>query len=73
LGPGKTGETVDSYREKANQVLLRDPSLPGEFSRTYAHYPGGDLERYPGGLRDFMRGFCRFVLEGKAPSKTIRT
>ena len=57
------------YREKANEVLLKDPSLLGSSSKTYAHYPGGHPEGYPDGLKNFMRNFYTFVLEGKDPFK----
>ena len=34
------------YREKANELLMKDPSLLSERARAYAHYPGG----HPGGV-----------------------
>ena len=37
------------FREKANQVLMKDPSLLHESAREYAHYPGGHPEAYPDG------------------------
>jgi predicted dehydrogenase len=42
------------YREKANEVLIKDPSLLSPRARPYAHYPGGHPEAYPDGLKNFM-------------------
>ena len=42
------------YREKANEVLIKDPSLLSERARAYAHYPGGHPEAYPDGLKNFL-------------------
>lgn len=42
------------YREKANEVLIKDPSLLSPRARAYAHYPGGHPEAYPDGLKNFM-------------------
>ena len=42
------------YREKANEVLMKDPSLLSPRARAYAHYPGGHPEAYPDGLKNFM-------------------
>jgi len=42
------------YREKANEILMKDPSLLSERARAYAHYPGGHPEAYPDGLKNFL-------------------
>jgi len=42
------------YREKANELLMKDPSLLSERARAYAHYPGGHPEAYPDGLKNFL-------------------
>jgi predicted dehydrogenase len=42
------------YREKANELLLKDPSLLSPAARAYAHYPGGHPEAYPDGLKNFV-------------------
>ena len=41
------------YREKANELLMKDPSLLSPRARAYAHYPGGHPEAYPDGLKNF--------------------
>jgi predicted dehydrogenase len=42
------------YREKANELLMKDPSLLSPRARAYAHYPGGHPEAYPDGLKNFL-------------------
>jgi predicted dehydrogenase len=42
------------YREKPNELLIKDPSLLSERARAYAHYPGGHPEAYPDGLKNFL-------------------
>jgi len=42
------------YREKPNELLMKDPSLLSERARAYAHYPGGHPEAYPDGLKNFL-------------------
>jgi predicted dehydrogenase len=42
------------YREKANELLMKDPSLLSPEARAYAHYPGGHPEAYPDGLKNFL-------------------
>ena len=43
------------YREKANEVVIKDPSLLKEAARPYAHYPGGHPEGYPDGPKNLFR------------------
>ena len=43
------------YRQKANEVLIKDPSLLKEAARPYAHYPGGHPEGYPDGPKNLFR------------------
>jgi len=42
------------YREKANELLMKDPSLLSPWARPFAHYPGGHPEAYPDGLKNFL-------------------
>src|SRR6059058_683431 len=42
------------YREKPNELLMKDPSLLSQRARAYAHYPGGHPEAYPDGLKNFL-------------------
>jgi predicted dehydrogenase len=43
------------YREKANEVVVKDPSLLKDAARPYAHYPGGHPEGYPDGPKNLFR------------------
>ena len=57
------------HREKANEILIKDPSLLDAEARTYAHYPGGHPEGYPDGPRNLFRNFYRYIRDGKAPGR----
>ncbi len=52
------------YREKSNEVLMKDPSLLHESAREYAHYPGGHPEAYPDGPKNLFRNVYRAVEAG---------
>lgn len=45
------------YREKPNEILLKDPALMMPEARPYAAYPGGHAEGYPD---SFVRHFSDF-------------
>ena len=55
------------YREKANEILVKDPSLLHEAAREYAHYPGGHPEAYPDGPKNLFRNVYRAVERGEMP------
>jgi len=57
------------YREKANEVLMRDPSLLMPKAKAYCHYPGGHPEGYPDGLRNFVGVVYQYIAEGRNPRK----
>ncbi|MEW5974474.1 MAG: Gfo/Idh/MocA family oxidoreductase [Acidobacteriota bacterium] len=57
------------YRDKANEILVKDPSLLHKEARPYAHYPGGHPEGYPDGPKNFFRNFYQFILDGRNPRK----
>ncbi|MCH7990602.1 MAG: Gfo/Idh/MocA family oxidoreductase [Planctomycetes bacterium] len=57
------------YREKANEILMKDPSLLHEAAREYAHYPGGHTEGYPDGPKNLFRNVYRAVEKGTMPDK----
>jgi predicted dehydrogenase len=56
------------WRDKANETLIKDPSLLDVEARTYAHYPGGHPEGYPDGPRNLFRNFYRYIQAGKSPA-----
>ena len=53
------------YREKPNEVLIKDPSLLNEDAKKYASYPGGHPEGYPDGPKNLFASFYNFIREGK--------
>lgn len=56
-------------REKANEILMKDPSLLNESARKYAHYPGGHPEGYPDGPKNLFINFYEYVRSGRDPRK----
>lgn len=52
------------YREKPNELLVKDPSLLSPEAREYANYPGGHPEAYPDGLKHFLRKVYTYVRDG---------
>jgi predicted dehydrogenase len=57
------------HRERANEVLIKDPSLLDAEARGYAHYPGGHPEGYPDGPRNLFRNLYRYLQDGKTPGQ----
>jgi predicted dehydrogenase len=55
------------HRDKANEILLGDPSLLSEEARLSSHYPGGHVEGWPDGLKNMMIHFYNYILAGKNP------
>lgn len=55
------------YREKPNEIIIKDPSLLDENARQYAHYPGGHPEGYPDGLKNMFMKVYDFIRSGKDP------
>ena len=49
------------YRDKANEVMLADPSLLTGKAREYIHYPGGHNEAWPDGMKNMMIQFYHAV------------
>jgi predicted dehydrogenase len=65
----KPEEIWFGYRDRPNQLLVKDPSLLHAAAKAYAHYPGGHPEGYPDGPKNFFRNFYHWVAERKLPSK----
>ena len=51
------------YREKPNELLMKDPSLLSPRARAYAHYPGGHPEAYPDCLKNFLLRVYSYIAE----------
>jgi predicted dehydrogenase len=56
------------HRDKANEVLIKDPSLLDPSARPYAHYPGGHPEGYPEGPRNLFGRLYAYIAAGKRPA-----
>ena len=52
-------------RDKANEILQKDPSLMDEEVRRYAHLPGGHQESWADAFTNLMRDIYGFIAEGK--------
>ena len=52
-------------RDKANEILQKDPSLIGAGVRGYARLPGGHQEAWADAFCNLMRDIYGFIAEGK--------
>lgn len=59
------------HRERANEVIIKDPSLLHEEARKYAHYPGGHPEGYPDGPMNLFINVYDFIRSGKDPRTNV--
>lgn len=57
----RPNELLIGYREKANELLIKDPSLLLEAARPSAHYPGGHPEGYPDAFKNLFLNVYRAV------------
>jgi len=57
------------YRDKANEMMLADPSLFAPEARSSIHHPGGHNEGWPDALKNMMLRFYSYIREGKTPGK----
>jgi len=55
-------------RDRANEILLRDPSLVCPESRALIDYPGGHNEGFPDTLKQFCKTVYRAIRRGKPPA-----
>lgn len=65
----KPNELWLGHRERANEILLRDPSLLSESARTYATYPGGHNEGYADSFKQCFAAFYSYVKAGDFSKK----
>ena len=57
------------HRDRANEMLMKDPALLDEAARSYAHYPGGHPEGYPDGPRNLFGALYQYIAAGKTPGR----
>lgn len=64
----KQNELWIGRRDKANELLAKDPSLLDGESGRYAHLPGGHQEAWADAFANVMRDIYGFIAAGKQPS-----
>ena len=52
------------HRDKANESLVRDPSLLGDKARRFTNYPGGHNEGFPDTFKQCFRAFYDYIKAG---------
>lgn len=52
------------HRDKANEIMLKDPSLMAPQAAQYASYPGGHAEGYPDSFKQCFRAFYEYIKIG---------
>jgi predicted dehydrogenase len=52
------------HRDKANESLIRDPSLLGDKARRFTNYPGGHNEGFPDTFKQCFRAFYDYIKAG---------
>ena len=57
------------YRQKPNEIIIKDPSLLDESVRQFAHYPGGHPEGYPDCMKNLFLNVYDFIRKNKDPLK----
>ena len=56
------------HRDKANEILQKDPGLIDAEVRGYAHLPGGHQEAWADAFCNLMRDIYGFIAAGKKPT-----
>ena len=59
------------HRAKANEWLLRDPSLLGDLARGYTNYPGGHHEGFPDTFKQCFKAFYSYIAAGDFKAKPM--
>jgi len=57
------------YRDKPNELLLRDPALVADSARPAVAYPGGHTEGYPDTFKQCFRAFYEAIASGAPAEK----
>ena len=52
------------HRDRANEMLLRDPALVSEGARRFINYPGGHNEGFPDTFKQCFRAFYDYIDAG---------
>ena len=52
------------HRDRANELLIRDPALLGPTSQAVTNYPGGHNEGFPDTFKQLFRSFYGYIAAG---------
>jgi len=61
----KANQLWIGYRDKPNEVLLKDPALMDSSAKKFARYPGGHLEGFPDSHTQCNRAIYEYIREEK--------
>src|SRR3954471_9193537 len=61
-------ELLIGHRDKANEILQKDPSLIDREAGRYAHLPGGHQEAWADAFANVMRDIYGFIADGRKAS-----
>lgn len=61
------------YREKANEILLKDSSLSGDLARRFMGYPGGHAEGFQDSFKMCFRAFYDYIESGGSGTPEFAT
>jgi predicted dehydrogenase len=59
------------HRDRANELLIRDPALLGEAARPFANYPGGHNEGFPDTFKQLYRAIYDDIRRGKPSANPL--
>jgi predicted dehydrogenase len=57
----RPNEVWVGHRDKANELMLKDPGLMGSMVREIISFPGGHQEGYPDTVKQFMYSFYSYI------------
>jgi predicted dehydrogenase len=60
----RPNELWAGHRERANEILLKDPSLLTAEARRYADYPGGHNEGFPDTFKQLYKSVYSYIEAG---------
>jgi predicted dehydrogenase len=52
------------YRDRPNEILVKDPSLFGDDARAHTSFPGGHAEGYPDTVKQLYRDIYNYIQTG---------
>lgn len=58
------------HRERANELMVRDPALVGDLARGFINYPGGHNEGFPDAFKQCFRAFYQ-AIAGRSGAKPL--